>query len=85
MKAPNSRAAAKAAQNTKKGQRAIAPKKAPLVKQAKQHQGLSAKIGRSIEKQMVDAASGGKLTIMRSLISEDAKNASSSKGKPKKK
>ena len=38
MKGPNVRAAKKAAANPKKGLRAIAPKKAPLVKQAKMHQ-----------------------------------------------
>lgn len=90
MKRPNTRAAKKAAANTKKGSRTIAPKKAPLVKQAKMQQvrfsflwwertkpntsfaqGLAAKIGKSIEKQMVDAASSGKLTIMKSLISDE--------------
>ena len=87
LKGPNARHAHKAATNTKKGQRAIAPKKASLVKQAKVQQvgstclslsngrlkffsqSLSAKIGKSIERQMVDAASGGKLTIMKNTIS----------------
>lgn len=42
MKGPNTRAAKKAAANTKKGSRTIAPKKAPLVKQAKMQQVSSA-------------------------------------------
>ena len=41
-------------------------------------QGLSAKINRSIEKHTVNAASSGKLTIMKNVGSEDAKKASSS-------
>lgn len=89
MKGPNARHAHKAAANTKKGQRAIAPKKAGLVKQAKMQQvsstclstlngglmflsqSLSAKISKSIERQMVDAASSGKLTIMKNTISPE--------------
>ncbi|KAJ2913920.1 hypothetical protein MD484_g6503, partial [Candolleomyces efflorescens] len=78
MKGPNARHAHKAAANTKKGQRAIAPKKAGLVKQAKMQQSLSAKISKSIERQMVDAASSGKLTIMKNTISPE--ESSSSKG-----
>ncbi|KZV95803.1 hypothetical protein EXIGLDRAFT_734653 [Exidia glandulosa HHB12029] len=52
-------------QDLKKGRRAIAPKKAVAVKQAKLRQELSAKINRSVEGQMVSAASSGKLTIMK--------------------
>ncbi|TEB39925.1 hypothetical protein FA13DRAFT_1724144 [Coprinellus micaceus] len=85
IKGPNVRAAKKAAANPKKGLRAIAPKKAPLVKQAKMHKELAAKIGKSIEKQMVDAASSGKLTIMKSLISEEDKAKASASKTPKKK
>ncbi|KAJ3530079.1 hypothetical protein NMY22_g8721 [Coprinellus aureogranulatus] len=84
-KGPNTRAAKKAAANTKKGSRTIAPKKAPLVKQAKMQKELAAKIGKSIEKQMVDAASSGKLTIMKSLASDEDKSKASSSKAPKKK
>ncbi|KAL0581012.1 hypothetical protein V5O48_001006 [Marasmius crinis-equi] len=64
-KAPNPRHAAKAAASTKKGKRHIAPKKTALVKQASMKKELTAKINKSIEEQMVSAASAGKLTIMR--------------------
>ncbi|KAK0244383.1 hypothetical protein ARMGADRAFT_657896 [Armillaria gallica] len=62
---PSARQASKAAAATKKGKRYIAPKKAVLVKQAAMHKNLSAKINKSIEQQMVSAASAGKLTIMK--------------------
>jgi len=64
-KAPSSRHAAKAAANPKKGKRAVPPKKAVAVAQAARKQSLSAKINRSVEQQMVAAASAGKLTIMK--------------------
>ncbi|KAK2465218.1 hypothetical protein APHAL10511_002572 [Amanita phalloides] len=66
--------------NPKKGKKYIAPKKPALVKQAAMHkvtipivvktctqsiQALSTKINKSIEAQMVSAASSGKLTIMK--------------------
>ncbi|EJD39943.1 hypothetical protein AURDEDRAFT_116013 [Auricularia subglabra TFB-10046 SS5] len=57
---------AAAKKDMKKGRRVIAPKKAVAVKQAKLHKELSAKINRSVEAQMVSAASTGKLTIMKS-------------------
>ncbi|KAF9007663.1 hypothetical protein BDZ89DRAFT_1079353 [Hymenopellis radicata] len=60
-----SRHAAKAAAGTKKGKRHIPPKKTVLVKQAQMQKSLTAKINKSIEQQMVTAASAGKLTIMR--------------------
>ena len=41
-------------------------------------QDLSAKINRSIERHTVDAASSGKLTIMKNIGSDDNKKASSS-------
>ncbi|TFK40609.1 hypothetical protein BDQ12DRAFT_679746 [Crucibulum laeve] len=78
-KASSSRHAAKAAANTKKGQRAIAPKKSILMKQASMKKGLTAKINKSIEQQMVAAASAGKLTIMKNVA--PPQTASSSKGK----
>ncbi|TDL23135.1 hypothetical protein BD410DRAFT_839050 [Rickenella mellea] len=65
QKAASSRHASKAAAAPKKGRRAIPPKKASAVKHAAIHQDLSAKINRSIEKQMVSAASSGKLTILK--------------------
>ncbi|KDQ62588.1 hypothetical protein JAAARDRAFT_30493 [Jaapia argillacea MUCL 33604] len=77
QKASSSRHAAKAAANPKKGKRYVAPKKTVLVKQAAMHQQLSAKINHSIEKQMVSAASSGKLTIMKNVASQP--EASSSK------
>ncbi|RDB18034.1 hypothetical protein Hypma_000876 [Hypsizygus marmoreus] len=78
QKASSSRHAAKAAANPKKGQRHIAPKKPILVKQAMMKRDLTAKINKSIENQMVNAASSGKLTIMKHAAPE----ASTSK-KPK--
>lgn len=88
-KASSTRHAAKAAANTKKGKKYVAPKKAILVKQASMHkvstsflgltcaadivysQDLTAKINKSIEKQMVSAASSGKLTIMKNVAPEE--------------
>ncbi|KAF7437277.1 hypothetical protein PC9H_004114 [Pleurotus ostreatus] len=72
-KASSSRHAAKAAANTKKGKKYVAPKKAILVKQAAMHKALSAKINKSIEQQMVSAASAGKLTIMKHTAPEPDK------------
>ncbi|KAJ7857699.1 hypothetical protein B0H14DRAFT_2352169 [Mycena olivaceomarginata] len=69
-KASSSRHAQKAAANMKKGQRAIAPKKTILVKQAAMHKNLTAKINHSIERTMVAAASSGKLTIMKNVAPE---------------
>ncbi|KAB5596383.1 hypothetical protein CTheo_20 [Ceratobasidium theobromae] len=51
----------------KKGKRVIPPKKAAAVKHASLQRTLSAKINNSIERQMVNAASPGKLTIMKSI------------------
>lgn len=114
-KASSSRHASKAAANTKKGQRHIAPKKPLLMKQASMKrvlvvfskgqvltamlQDLTAKINKSIETQMVSAASSGKLTIMKhvapeglvfylikmmvALLNLSVDLNSSSKGKPK--
>lgn len=67
-KASSSRQAAKAAANPKKGKRYIPPKKTALVKQASMRQSLTAKINKSIEQQMVSAASAGKLTIMKNTV-----------------
>ncbi|KAF8724916.1 hypothetical protein AX14_008479 [Amanita brunnescens Koide BX004] len=64
--------------NLKKGKKYIAPKKPALVKQAAMHKTLSSKINKSIEAQMVSAASSGKLTIMK-----NAAEASTSKPKAK--
>ncbi|KAJ7288428.1 hypothetical protein C8J57DRAFT_516083 [Mycena rebaudengoi] len=77
--ASSSRHAAKAAAATKKGRKFIAPKKTILVKQAALHKNLTAKINKSIERQMVSAASSGKLTIMKNVLPEGG--ASGSKGK----
>lgn len=79
-KKESSRHAARAAATTKKGRREMAPKKAAAVKQAAFHKSLSAKIGKSIEKQMVSAASSGSLTIMKSEVPEqDEKGTKKSK------
>ncbi|KAG8845609.1 hypothetical protein FRB96_002326 [Tulasnella sp. 330] len=51
----------------KKGARVIPPKKAAAIKSFKLHKQLSAKINNSVEQQMVSAASGGKLTIMKAV------------------
>ncbi|KAJ7600998.1 hypothetical protein C8J56DRAFT_1038608 [Mycena floridula] len=66
----SARHAARAAASMKRGKRVIPPKKAALVKQASMHQTLSAKINRSIEQQMVTAASSGKLTIMKNVVAD---------------
>jgi len=80
--ANNARRAHKAAANTKKGRRTVAPKKAVAIKQASMHKALSAKINKSVEQQMVNAASSGKLTIMKSEGTESASDpAARSKGK----
>ncbi|KAI9465045.1 hypothetical protein BJY52DRAFT_1101684, partial [Lactarius psammicola] len=55
----------KVAANTRKGRRVVAPKKATAITQASMHKALSAKINKSVEQQMVNAASSGKLTIMK--------------------
>ncbi|KAJ3755973.1 hypothetical protein EV361DRAFT_948862 [Lentinula raphanica] len=81
-KAPSQRQAQKAAATTKKGKRYIPPKKAALVKQATMHKTLTAKINKSIEQQMVSAASAGKLTIMKNSAPESS-SASSSKAEKK--
>jgi hypothetical protein len=69
----------KAAAATKKGKRYIPPKKTPLVKQAQMHKSLTAKINKSIETQMVAAASSGKLTIMKNAGTESSGTGSKSK------
>ncbi|KAI9443488.1 hypothetical protein H4582DRAFT_1198874 [Lactarius indigo] len=61
----NARHSHKAAANTRKGRRVVAPKKAAAITQASMHKALSAKINKSVEQQMVNAASSGKLTIMK--------------------
>ncbi|KAI9463792.1 hypothetical protein F5148DRAFT_1286025 [Russula earlei] len=66
----NARHAHKAAANPKKGRRTVAPKKAAAIKQASLHKALSAKINKSVEQQMVNAASSGKLTIMKTAGTE---------------
>ncbi|KDR82717.1 hypothetical protein GALMADRAFT_238217 [Galerina marginata CBS 339.88] len=79
-KAGSSRHAAKAAANMKKGKRAIAPKKPILMKQAAMQKDLTAKINKSIERQMVSAASSGKLTIMKNTL-PDSSSSKSKQGK----
>ncbi|EGN92136.1 hypothetical protein SERLA73DRAFT_117768 [Serpula lacrymans var. lacrymans S7.3] len=80
-KASSSRHAAKAAANPKKGRKHIPPKKAVLVQQASMHRSLSAKINHSIEKQMVSAASSGKLTIMKNTTDGESSKGSKSSSK----
>ncbi|KAH9841827.1 uncharacterized protein C8Q71DRAFT_350161 [Rhodofomes roseus] len=70
QKASGSRQAAKAAAQTKKGKRYVAPKNKDAVRHAAMHQQLSAKINRSIERQVASAASSGKLTIMKNVAME---------------
>lgn len=67
----------------KKGRVAIAPKKTVLVKQAAMQKNLTAKINKSIENQMVAAASAGKLTIMKNTAPEASSSTSKSKGPTK--
>ncbi|KZT27413.1 hypothetical protein NEOLEDRAFT_1060737 [Neolentinus lepideus HHB14362 ss-1] len=66
----SARHSAKAGANTKKGKRYVAPKQNSAVQQAAMHKKLSAKISNSIERQMVAAASSGKLTIMKNAAPE---------------
>ncbi|KAH9979998.1 hypothetical protein BGW80DRAFT_1164113 [Lactifluus volemus] len=76
----NARHAHKAAASTKKGHRNVPPKKVAAIKQASMHKAseryqpwisaLSAKINKSVEQQMVNAASSGKLTIMKNAGTE---------------
>ncbi|KAH8108703.1 hypothetical protein DFH11DRAFT_1068208 [Phellopilus nigrolimitatus] len=81
-KAESSRHADKAAANMKKGRRALPPKKAVLVKQAKLHKTMSARINRSVEQQLVSAAQPGTLTIMRpEATAESSKGSLSKKSK----
>ncbi|TCD63251.1 hypothetical protein EIP91_005807 [Steccherinum ochraceum] len=79
----SARHASKAAAKPKKGQRYIAPKKAAAVKSSALHKELSAKIHKSIEAQVVSAASSGKLTIMKNVAAETTSDKD--KTKPKKK
>ncbi|KAF8908930.1 hypothetical protein CPB84DRAFT_1766382 [Gymnopilus junonius] len=79
-KIANTRHAARSAANTKKGKRDVAPKKPILMKQAAMKKDLTAKINKSIERQMVSAASSGPLTIMKNTIPEGS--SSDTKKKP---
>ncbi|GJE88392.1 DUF2462 domain-containing protein [Phanerochaete sordida] len=80
-KGQSSRHAAKAAAQTKKGQRYIAPKKAAAAKSAALHKELSAKINRSIEQQVAASASSGKLTIMKNVAMEGVSEKEKTKAK----
>lgn len=79
----NARRAHKAAANTKKGRRTVAPKKVAAIKQASMHKALSAKINKSVEQQMVNAASSGKLTIMKPAAGTESANDPAAKSKKK--
>ncbi|CDO68263.1 hypothetical protein BN946_scf184842.g26 [Trametes cinnabarina] len=81
QKSSGGRHAAKAAAAPKKGKRYIAPKKTALVKQAALHKELSAKINRSIERQVAAAASSGKLTIMKNIALEGSSSSEKDKEK----
>ncbi|KAF9519639.1 hypothetical protein BS47DRAFT_1288080 [Hydnum rufescens UP504] len=59
-----------AAKDMKKGRRVIAPKAPAAVQHHLIRKNLSAKINNSIEKQMVAAASSGKLTIMKHVAGD---------------
>jgi len=80
-KSSSSRQAAKAAAAPKKGKRYIAPKKASAVKSAALHKELSAKINKSIERQVAAAASSGKLTIMKNVALEGTSEKDKTKAK----
>ncbi|KAN0087444.1 hypothetical protein V8E55_006065 [Tylopilus felleus] len=62
------RHAARAAAVPKKGRRHEPPKKPALIKEASMRKALKAKVAKSIEQQMVSAASAGKLTIMKNTV-----------------
>ncbi|WVN88891.1 UPF0390 protein [Cryptococcus depauperatus CBS 7841] len=68
---------------TKPGKREVAPKDRLRVLERSQKKQLSSKINSSIEKQMVQAASAGKLTIMRSVGETEAGDGKDVKGKKK--
>ncbi|KIJ17693.1 hypothetical protein PAXINDRAFT_97913 [Paxillus involutus ATCC 200175] len=78
-KASSSKArhAAKAAAAPKKGKRHEPPKKPALVQVASMRKALKAKVTKSIEQQMVSAASAGKLTIMKNTAPEPEPTKSS--------
>jgi len=80
MKASKQKATrpASSSSTTKKGRRFAAPKKADAIKIATLKKDLSSKINRSIEHHTVNAASSGKLTILKNVGSEGGKKASSS-------
>ncbi|KZT53124.1 hypothetical protein CALCODRAFT_486571 [Calocera cornea HHB12733] len=61
------------ASNLKKGRRVIAPKKKDAVKHEQLKKGLSAKINRSIENQIVGAAGNSMLTIVKGNPTADTK------------
>ncbi|WWC67554.1 UPF0390 protein [Kwoniella pini CBS 10737] len=69
---------------TKPGRRDIAPKDKARIAERSQKKKLSSTINNNIEKQMVNAASAGKLTIMRNIGDLEAgagKDGSKGKGK----
>ncbi|WVF70192.1 UPF0390 protein [Kwoniella sp. CBS 6097] len=71
---------------TKPGKRDVAPKDRARIAERSQKKQLSSKINNNIEKQMVQAASVGKLSIMRSVGEVEAgagKEQGKGKGKAK--
>ncbi|WWC59067.1 UPF0390 protein [Kwoniella dejecticola CBS 10117] len=69
---------------TKPGRRDVAPKDKARIAERTQKKKLSSSINNNIEKQMVNAASAGKLTIMRNTGDLEAgagKDAGKGKGK----
>ncbi|KAF8555215.1 hypothetical protein OG21DRAFT_1507886 [Imleria badia] len=75
------RHAAKAAAAPKKGRRHEPPKKTTLIKEASMRKALKAKVTKSIEQQMVSAASAGKLTIMKNTAPESEPEKAVKNGK----
>ncbi|AFR94765.1 hypothetical protein C343_02844 [Cryptococcus neoformans C23] len=68
---------------TKPGKREVAPKDRQRVLERSQKKQLSSKINNSIEKQMVQAASVGKLSIMRNVGELESGEGKDSKAKGK--
>ncbi|ORY25365.1 hypothetical protein BCR39DRAFT_590220 [Naematelia encephala] len=80
LKAKSQSGGRKKTGQTKKGKRVVPPKDKQRIQERSHQKSLSSKINNSIEKQMVQAASAGKLTIMRGAGEVDA-GAGKGKGK----
>ncbi|KAJ9127858.1 hypothetical protein QFC24_000142 [Naganishia onofrii] len=71
LKAKAATGGRKTSGKTKKGARYVAPKSNDRIQQVARQKKLSSNINNSIERQMVQAASAGKLTIMKNSGPEE--------------